>query len=79
VTHPIIFRSYGACPIIWGPIVYKHFIPTGLRPFSSKLSFYRGQEQHTRALPEFSSVLSPIWSILARIFFRWPAHSCQSN
>ena len=42
MTHPIIFRSYGACPIILGPIVYKHFVPTGLRPFSMKLFHYHG-------------------------------------
>src|SRR5713101_5272594 len=59
VTHPIIFRSYGACPIMWGPIVYKHFVPSGLRPCSSKLPCYHGQEQPTNgALPGFKRRVS---------------------
>ena len=33
---PDIFRCPGACPIIPGFIVYKHFVPTGLRVFFSK-------------------------------------------
>jgi hypothetical protein len=40
-----------------GLVVYKHFVPTGLRPFSSKLGCYHGQEQHTNAaslVPWFS-------------------------
>ena len=48
MTHPIIFRSSGACPIILEPIVYKHFVPTGLRPFSSKLfGFHRQSDTLT--------------------------------
>jgi hypothetical protein len=31
VAHPKIFRSSGACLIISEPIVYKHFVPPGLR------------------------------------------------
>ncbi len=27
-------------PIMWGPIVYKHSVPTGLRTLSSKLFCY---------------------------------------
>jgi hypothetical protein len=33
VTHPLIFRSSGAGPIMWRPLVYKHFVPTGRRTF----------------------------------------------
>jgi hypothetical protein len=47
VTQPIIFRSYGACPNYAGASFYKHFVPTGLRPISSKLFCYHGQKQRT--------------------------------
>ena len=30
MTDSIIFRSYGACSIMLGPLGYKHFVPTGL-------------------------------------------------
>src|SRR5437764_15015653 len=42
----IIFRSYGACLIYLGLIVYRHFVPTGLRPFSRKL-FCHLEESNT--------------------------------
>jgi len=31
LTHTIVFRSYGACRSYVGPIVYKHFVPTGTK------------------------------------------------
>ena len=35
MTYSITFRSYGACSIMLGPLGYKYFVPTGLKPFSS--------------------------------------------
>ena len=44
---PDIFRSYGACPIIWGSIVYKHFVPTGLRSSFSTKQFVTRDKSNT--------------------------------
>jgi hypothetical protein len=51
-------NSYGACLIFWGSIVYKHFVPTGLRRLQQgrlqQAVCYHGKEQHTNgALPVF--------------------------
>ncbi len=49
MNHLITFRSFGACQLCWR-IVYKHFVPTGLRTFAGKL--FSPQEQDLNgALP----------------------------
>ena len=32
-----------------GPVGYKHFVPTGLKPISCQQLCYRAQQQHTNS------------------------------
>ena len=45
MSHPIIFRSYGAGAIILSSLVYKHFVPTGLRR-----AFQQGRNNYMKTL-----------------------------
>src|SRR6266699_2273157 len=47
MTHPKNISLLRSLPNYFEAIVYKHFVPAGLRPSSTKLFCYHGQEQHT--------------------------------
>ena len=52
ITCPLRFRSLELTQLFWRPLVYKHFVPTGLRWFSNKLFCHHGQGQYNdRTLP----------------------------